>query len=147
MASYEKNVILTSTSASGDKYTIFPKTKMECVEGLKEALSGGTQSSANIINDETPSGSTTYSATKINALFDEQETVIDDKVGTDELNTAVNNALTEAKNSGEFKGDKGDPGNDGKTPEKGTDYWTEEDKTEIVSDVLASLPNASGVSF
>ena len=54
------------------------------------------------------------------------------------------------------KGDKGDtgpqgiPGNsgaDGYTPQKGVDYWTEADRTQMVSDVLAALPNASGVSF
>lgn len=28
----------------------------------------------------------------------------------------------------------------GKTPEKGTDYWTDEDKAEMVADVLAALP-------
>ena len=44
-------------------------------------------------------------------------------------------------------GQKGDPGEDGKTPEKGVDYWTAQDKADIVNDVLAALPNASGVSF
>ena len=33
-------------------------------------------------------------------------------------------------------------GADGKTPEKGTDYFTAEDKAELVSDVLAQLPAA-----
>ena len=33
------------------------------------------------------------------------------------------------------KGDKGDPGEAGHTPIKGTDYWTEEDKAEIVADI------------
>lgn len=31
------------------------------------------------------------------------------------------------------KGDKGDPGTDGYTPVKGTDYWTADDKAEIQS--------------
>ena len=35
----------------------------------------------------------------------------------------------------------------GYTPVKGTDYWTEEDKTEIVNDVLQALPTAEGVEF
>ena len=39
-------------------------------------------------------------------------------------------------------GDKGDPGVDGYTPVKGTDYWTTDDKAEIVNDVLKSLPRA-----
>lgn len=36
---------------------------------------------------------------------------------------------------------------DGYTPVKGTDYWTQADKTEIINDVLNSLPDASEVSF
>lgn len=39
-------------------------------------------------------------------------------------------------------GGKGDPGADGYTPVKGTDYWTADDKAEIVNDVLESLPRA-----
>lgn len=44
-------------------------------------------------------------------------------------------------------GPAGADGADGHTPVKGTDYWTEADKQEIISGVLAALPNASGVSF
>lgn len=40
-----------------------------------------------------------------------------------------------------LKGDKGD------TPVKGTDYWTETDKAEIVDDVLAALPTWTGGSY
>jgi hypothetical protein len=32
-------------------------------------------------------------------------------------------------------------------PEKGVDYWTEADKSEIVADVLAALPAAEGASY
>lgn len=42
---------------------------------------------------------------------------------------------------------RGKDGNDGYTPVKGKDYWTEAEKTAMVNDVLAALPNASGVSF
>lgn len=48
------------------------------------------------------------------------------------------------------KGDKGDPGvkgTDGKTPVKGTDYWTVADKQSIVNDVLAALPTWTGGSY
>ena len=48
------------------------------------------------------------------------------------------------------KGDKGDTGAtgaDGKTPVKGTDYWTESDKQEIVNDVIAALPDGTEVSY
>ena len=57
------------------------------------------------------------------------------------------------------KGDKGDTGPqgdtgetgatgvDGYTPVKGTDYYTEADKAEMVSAVLAALPTWTGGSY
>lgn len=38
------------------------------------------------------------------------------------------------------KGDTGPAGADGKTPVKGTDYWTAADKTAIVNDTVAAIP-------
>ena len=84
---------------------------------------------------------------------------IGNKLDASALPTAVNNALAQAKASGEFDGPQGIQGDtgpqgipgsdgaDGYTPQKGVDYWTDADRTQIVSDVLAALPNASGVSF
>ena len=46
-----------------------------------------------------------------------------------------------------LKGDKGADGKDGKTPVKGTDYWTSADKAEIVNDTLAALPKWTGGSY
>lgn len=45
------------------------------------------------------------------------------------------------------KGDKGDPGADGHTPEKGVDYWTAADKAEMVAAVLAALPDGTEVAY
>lgn len=48
------------------------------------------------------------------------------------------------------KGDKGNTGKtgaDGYTPVKGTDYYTEADKQEIVSLVLEALPSFEEVSY
>ena len=60
------------------------------------------------------------------------------------------------------KGDKGDKGDaftysdftpeqlealKGPAPVRGVDYWTESDKSEIVNDVLASIPNYNEESF
>lgn len=50
-----------------------------------------------------------------------------------ELGTAVDVALAEAKASGAFDG------KDGKTPVKGTDYWTPADQESIVQQVIAAL--------
>ncbi len=41
-------------------------------------------------------------------------------------------------------GEKGDPG---KTPVRGTDYWTAADKQEIVSSVIAALPDGTEVIY
>lgn len=46
-----------------------------------------------------------------------------------------------------LRGPAGANGKDGYTPVKGVDYWTVSDKAEMVNDVLAALPNASGVDF
>ena len=60
------------------------------------------------------------------------------------------------------KGDKGDKGDaftyadftpeqlaslKGPAPVRGVDYWTESDKSEIVNDVLASIPNYNKERF
>ena len=60
------------------------------------------------------------------------------------------------------KGDKGDKGDaftyadftpeqlaslKGPAPVRGVDYWTESDKTEIVNDVLANIPDYNKESF
>ena len=57
------------------------------------------------------------------------------------------------KRQGAFRGDKGDPGakgdpgTPGKTPVRGTDYWTAADKQEIVNSVIAALPDGTEVSY
>lgn len=54
----------------------------------------------------------------------------------------IENALEEAKDSGEFdgpQGPQGPAGADGYTPVKGADYWTDADKDEMVSDVVAEV--------
>lgn len=94
-----------------------------------------------------------------------------DEVGAisqDNLQNAINEALAQAKASGEFDGtsvthswngtvlsitsasgtSSADlKGADGYTPVKGTDYFTEADKTEMVNAVLAALPAAEGVNY
>lgn len=47
----------------------------------------------------------------------------------------------------DLKGAKGDPGKPGKTPVRGTDYWTAADKQEIVNSVIAALPDGTEVSY
>ena len=44
-------------------------------------------------------------------------------------------------------GAQGEKGADGKTPVRGTDYWTAADKQEIVNSVIAALPDGTEVSY
>lgn len=44
-------------------------------------------------------------------------------------------------------GAQGEKGADGKTPVRGTDYWTTADKQEIVNSVIAALPDGTEVSY
>ena len=46
-----------------------------------------------------------------------------------------------------LQGPAGAPGEDGKTPVKGVDYYTEADKTEMVNLVLAAIPSAEEVNY
>ena len=71
-------------------------------------------------------------------------TEVHDFMESSKLTEAVNVALVQAKASGEFDGKDGASG---KTPVKGTDYYTEADKTEMVNAVLAALPTWTGGSY
>lgn len=42
-----------------------------------------------------------------------------------------------------YDGTDGDPGNDGKTPVRGTDYWTDADKAEIKAYVDDAILNGA----
>ena len=68
---------------------------------------------------------------------------------TDAYMIAVKNGFegTEAEWLESLKGDKGDRGEDGYTPQKGTDYFTEEDKEEMVQSVLAAIPYGDEVLY
>ena len=126
-------------------------------------------------------------------LFERLKNLLSGYLRTDQLQTAVDNALVQAKTSGAFDGADGSAGSDGqsaeitsasatvddntgtpsvavtlggtslkrtfafefknlkgdkgRTPEKGVDYWTESDKSDIVADVLAALPTWEGGSY
>lgn len=70
-------------------------------------------------------GATVEEAAQIARNTENIEQLSADKLDAGKLPQAVNDALAQAKASGDFTGA------DGKTPVRGTDYWTEADKTEI----------------
>lgn len=87
-----------------------------------------------------------------NAITASASAVDKANTATDTANSAkeISDEVKARADRGEFKGDKGDqgergqPGNDGKTPVKGTDYYTESDKSEMVDRVVAALPKYNG---
>ena len=117
------------------------------------------------LRSELPTVPTNVSAFTNDAGYLTQHQDISHKLDANKLPEAVNTALAQAKASGEFKGEKGDTGDtghqgpqgeqgpagpagaDGKTPVKGTDYYTEADKTEMVNAVIAALPTWNGGSY
>ena len=64
--------------------------------------------------------------------------------GKDKITEAVNAALAQAKESGEFDGKDGA---DGKTPVKGADYFTEADKQEIAELAAQMVQSPDGAVF
>lgn len=102
-----------------------------------------------------------YTGSQINEKLNK----IDNLIEKNEAETIINTALAQAKSSGEFDGKDGvspivtienfDGGYalkitdavgtqgcfvmNGIIPEKGTDYWTEADKTEIINEVLDAI--------
>lgn len=66
-------------------------------------------------------------------------------------NKSVLDKLSDSNGKLQYNGSdvglKGDKGADGKTPVKGTDYWTAADKAEIVADTLAALPTWTGGNY
>lgn len=73
----------------------------------------------------------------------------DNKAVLDKLSVADGKLQYNGSDVG-LKGAAGTPGKngtDGKTPVKGTDYWTAADKAEIVNDTLAALPTWTGGNY
>ena len=80
-------------------------------------------------------------AEHLNHMEDGIEELDKNKLDSTKLQEAINAALKQAKESGEFKGDPGE------TPKKGTDYFTTADKNEMVNLVLNALPTWTGGSY
>lgn len=108
-----------------------------------------TGSSGANIDDVTPSATTTYSSQKIESVVSELNKAIDNKVGTNELNTAIEDALTEAKNSGEFDGPQGEQGPQGIQGPQGNTGEAGKDGVSVThawNGTVLTVTSASGTS-
>lgn len=74
-------------------------------------------------------------------VTEEEKTYWNAKLDASKIPEIVAETLTQAKASGEFNGQ------DGKTPQKNVDYFTEADKQEFLSDVLNALPTWQGGAY
>lgn len=159
----EKRVIVIGS----DGYAVFEMPMLEGVEGnayyfgmfLKgqmiassvEKIGGNTsewQFSATQIEAESVSYSNAAlpSVTNVKTALDELVSKSHSHSNKDTLDKlSVSNGKLQY--NGSDVGLKGDKGEDGKTPVKGTDYWTESDKAEIVADTLAALPKWTGGNY
>jgi hypothetical protein len=145
------------------------------IKGLSDvAISGDYNDLENIPSFSTVATSGSYkdlSDKPINvSSFDNDAGYLTNDNINDVIDESVNNALEQAKENGEFNGKDGTSvvhswdettltitsasgtssadlkGDKGDSPVRGTDYWTDDDKTEIVNSVLAELRNQGVIS-
>ena len=99
-------------------------TKLSQLTNDKGYLTSYTESDPTVPAWAKAASKPTYTAEEVGAL------------SADTLPGAVNNALAQAKASGEFDGKDGQ---DGYTPVRNVDYWTEADREQIIQEVLTVL--------
>ena len=129
--------------------------KREIVEDVLSSIDipegGGGVTSWNDLTDkpEIPSIDGLASEEYVNKAIEEIE--INTQPGQDGVSathvwdgTVLTITSASGTSSADLKGEKGD---NGYTPIKGTDYFTDADKDEMVDAVLAALPIAEGVGF
>ena len=124
--------------ASNNSEKVLSAAQGVALKALIDALSTGKISTADIANNLTSNSATkVLSAAQGVALKKLIDDLTSAKLSATELPTAINQALAQAKSSGEFDGEDGDPG---KTPVKGSDYFTQQDIQDIVQAVKDALP-------
>lgn len=123
-------------------------TKVEITrkDGTKKSAivsgsTGGTDDYNNLSNKPRINGIELSGNKTLEALGIKQDYTAND------IKFADGDTFQDKYNSGELKGDTGPKGEEGYTPVKGTDYYTEADKQEMVELVLEALPSSEGVSY
>lgn len=111
--------------------TLNPSTKTITATAFKGKLIGNADTATKAIQDASGNVITSTYETKQDAQSKIDEVNSQITQLTDNIPNEINQALAEAKASGEFNGPPGEPGKDGYTPVKGRDYFTDADKQEI----------------
>lgn len=149
-----------ASTAEGVSYT---NTQLPNAENVKTALDELVPKSHSHANKDTldklsdSNGKLQYNGSDVGLKGDKGADGKDGANGITPTIGANGNWYLGTTNTGKpSRGEKGDKGADGtngkdgingKTPVKGTDYWTEADKAEIVNDTLAALPTWAGGSY
>ena len=84
----------------------------------------------------------TYLWGKITTLLNKKQDTLTAGTGI----TITNNVISSSSSQGP-QGPQGPAGKDGYTPIRGTDYWTDADKQEIINAVIASFTDGNEVSY
>lgn len=117
MAAYAKNGEFTYVDEAGNQYLLHPKTKIENVEGLRRELDGQlTLNGSRAMTGHLPMGGNRITGLGTPSADTD---AVPKSYAEKFLTEAVNDALEQAKASGEFQGEPGPQGEKGDTGPQG----------------------------